>query len=766
MSGSVSRFVGGLGRVWLSLGLVVSLTAALLVGLPSPAGAVAGPYSDVSVTHDHVDSITRLKDLGVFDGIELAFCEDGNFCPDTPIDRKTFSVWLIRILDGDDAPDFVGAGGGLDFDFGAVLADPGLYGLLGPEVIDWLTPRFEDVSRIHPFHNFVERLAELGIAGGCSQEPAKFCPDDAIRRNQMAAFFVRAFDLAEANKTRFVDVESDSPHHENINRLVATTIDPSCRSSRLCPGQATTNDPGCGYPSRFCPGDTISRAQMASLLTRAIDWQEARAEVETNGSDDSIGLGVTYDEEEYEATVSWSAPTASNGQVKHYVLQSRLILEDFGPKFYHIVETESNQTSYQATVPTTNSNYLYAFRVIVVYENGKKLATTEVKTPSNAHKLRDVIKEKVVEAKQDQQPWLTDVWLHMNDRSRFGISLGAGSVGLRSEYPYPNGLKRTFVSGLSIGPSTFKNPTGNYALIHEMGHVYTLTNDISEDSAPIGVAHLYLHLLRTEHAAEARDPARCLSDELYADLAVMAFFDQYSYFDPQRGLNHGLANGINMPYWVSCGFRLDQSTNSAVATEMPAITKSVFVDQEIPQWFYDTYQKTDGSIDLEKLWSDINISAGSTATIKPIAYHLRNKFGGYCSEEQVRQFIEGKATGITNPWKDGGCDDNVVVEEEDTSSSTSSTVIPNAPDISSLIENAAYGSYPLVFLQKLRNKPDRCWIAINNYVYDVTPGDEGYNYPGPGQITDLCGQDASDHFSSNNLGYPPIKHLKGYLRSR
>ncbi len=425
MSGSVSRFVGGLGRVWLSLGLVVSLTAALLVGLPSPAGAVVGPYSDVSVTHDHVESITRLKGLGVFDGIDLAFCEEGNFCPDTPIDRKTFSVWLIRILDGDDAPDFVGAGGGLDFDFGAILADPGLYGLLGPDVIAWLTPRFEDVSKIHPFHNFVERLVELEIAGGCSQEPARFCPDDAIPRNQMAAFFVRAFDLAEANETGFVDVESDSPHHENINRLVATTIDLNCSSSRLCPGQATTNDPGCGYPGRFCPGDTVSRAQMASLLTRAIDWQEARAEVETNGSDDSIGLGVTYDEEEYEATVSWSAPAASNGRVEHYVLQSRQIFEDFGPKFYQIVEAKTNRTSYQVTVPTNNSNYLYAFRVIVVYENGKKLATTEVKTPSNVHKLRDAIKN-LVEANQDRQPWLSDTWLYMNDSSRFGIGLGGG----------------------------------------------------------------------------------------------------------------------------------------------------------------------------------------------------------------------------------------------------------------------------------------------------------------------------------------------------
>ena len=753
-------------RRFFSLPLLIIIASLSLIfsgsaWLQSSGERESGPYSDVSLTNDHVDSITRLKDLGVFDGIELAFCEDGNFCPDSPIDRKTFSVWLIRVLEGDNAPDLIGSSNtlidlsGFDPEIQTLLIQ---YFDLDPKQVALLPPHFSDIPYSHPQHNFIQRLVELEITGGCSQDPVSFCPDDAIPRNQMAAFFVRAFDLAEANKTRFVDVETNNPHHENIDRLVATTI-----------------DPGCGYPSRFCPGDTISRAQMAELLTRAIDWQEARAEVETNGSDDSIGLGVTYDEEEHEATVSWSAPAASNGQVRHYVLQSRLILEDFGPKFYQIVETESNQTSYQVTVPSTNSNSLYAFRVIVVYEDGKKLATTEVKTPKNVHKLRDVIKG-VVEAKQDQQPWLSDVWLHMNGRSRFGIALEGPSIGLRGEYPYPNGLERTFASDLSVGRATINLKSsdvngGMKTLVHEMGHVYTLTNDISEDSAPIGVAHLYLHLLSNEHAVEAKNPGRCSTSELYADLAVMAFFDQYSYFDPQRGLTHGLANGISMNYWYSCGFRFDQSTSSAVATEITAITKSVFVDQEMPQWFYDTYQKTDGSIDLEKLWSDINITPGSAATIEPIAHHLRNKFGGYCSEEQVRQFIEGKATGITNPWKDGGCNDNVVIVEEGETNSSSSTnngsdsgIQPE--DIARLRRTGNYGSYPLIFLQLLGNSPSNCWIAVDGYVFDVTPGDNGYEYTGPGQIADLCGQDASEHFSSNNLDLPGIEHLKGALLSQ
>ena len=175
-----------------------------------------------------------------------------------------------------------------------------------------------------------------------------------------------------------------------------------------------------------------------------------------------------------------------------------------------------------------------------------------------------------------------------------------------------------------------------------------------------------------------------------------------------------------------------------------------------------------GGIDLEKLWADITVDMRYKRTMGLIAYHLRNEFGGYCSEEQVRKLIEGKVSGITNPWRDGGCTDTVTGEEstEEASPASSATDVSlgTRPDISSLIRNATYGSYSLSFLQR-SNRPDRCWIAVNGYLYDVTPGEDGYNYPGPGQITDLCGQDATDHFVSNLLTYPPLEYLKGYLRS-
>ena len=667
----------------------------------APVDTGSGPYGDVAANNDqpgpgwgpghpHADSITRLKDLGVFDGTE---CDGGNFCPDDPVDHATFSVWLTRVLDGEN---------------------------------------------------------EFETVGVCAADPA--CLESPVSRSDMAVVFARAFDLEPAkNPARFVDVDSDSSTYDNITRLRATTIDTDC-----------------GRPWRFCPDDAVTRSQMANLLARAIDWQKARAEVAVSGSDDSIGLTVTYDEEEYEATVSWSVPSADKGPVDHYVLQSRIVLEDFGPIFYQVVESESGKTSYQVNPSNSpNHNHLYAFRVITVYADGKSLATDEVKTPSQVRRLRDIIWEKIVAPNQEEQPWLTDTWIHMNDSARFGLGFGAGAVDRSSEYPYLNGLKRTFARSLTVRSIILESQSTHYSatLIEEMGHVYTLTNQVDKNSAPIGVGHLYIHLLGVNHKVEAKRPTRCSSNELYGDLAKLVFWERYSEFDAHLGLKNSRRDGVTMHEWGSCGFRLDPSTKQKVEEYIPAIGRSVFIDQEVPQWFYDTYQKSDGTIDLDKLWSDITIDERYKLTMGLIAHHLRNEFGGYCSEEQVRQFIEGKVTGITNPWKDGGCNDNVVVIEEESSGSLSdSENINNNTDNSGVSVGSFSRNYPMDFLRRFRNRPDKCWIAINGYAYDVTPREGGYAYPGPGAITDLCGQDASNHFATNNIDLPSQQYIVGSVR--
>ena len=741
-------------RLFVSLPLIIAIASLSLIYSGSAwlqSSNQEGPYDDVTASNDYAANISHLKDLGVFDGTE---CGDDNFCPDDPIDRKTLSVWLIRVLEDEDAPDLIDSSNALIDISGfspEIQASLIQYFSLDPDQVATSPPRFSDAPYSYPEHGFIEQMVELEITGGCSQEPAKFCPDSPIPRSHMAAFLVRAFDLEAAkNPTAFVDFGNDSSTYDNAVSLRATTIDTDC-----------------GRPWRFCPNEAVTRSQMANLLARAIDWQKARAEVAVTGSDDSISLAVTYDEEEYEATASWSAPAADKGTVNHYVLQSRTVLEDFGPIFYQIVESESGKTSYQIKPSNSpNHNHLYAFRVITVYANGKRLATNEVKTPSRVRKFRDIIWDKIVEPNQNQQPWLADTWTHINDSTRFGLGFGGGKVFPGSEDPYRNGIKRKFARSLTMGSTILQNQSTHHSapLIEEMGHVYTLTNQVGKNSTPIGIGHLYIHLVTTSHAVEANRSNRCSSSELYGDLAKMVFWGRYSDFDAYLGLKENIYSheAVTMSEWNSCGFRLDPSTKNRVDKDIPEIAKSVFIDQEIPQWFYDTYQKSGGTIDLDKLWSDITVDMRYTKAMWLIVHHLRNEFGGYCSEEEVRKFIEGKVTGITNPWRDGGCNNNVVVlegEEVDDNSEDANNITNSSINVDKF-----YTNYPMQFIRRYRSLPNKCWVVINGYAYDVTPRDNGYAYTGPGSITDLCGQDVSDYFASNNIDPPPQEYIAGSVR--
>ena len=75
-------------------------------------------------------------------------------------------------------------------------------------------------------------------------------------------------------------------------------------------------------------------------------------------------------------------------------------------------------------------------------------------------------------------------------------------------------------------------------------------------------------------------------------------------------------------------------------------------------------------------------------------------------------------------------------------------------------------SVSLDFLRRFRSDANecRCWIAVNGVAYDVMPADGGYEYPGPGSIEDLCGQDATEHYRVNGIDPPDVKFARGRVR--
>jgi hypothetical protein len=160
------------------------------------------------------------------------------------------------------------------------------------------------------FRSAIAWMATSGITSGCTADLERFCPNDAVTRGQMASFLSRALDLPATPNDYFTD-DDGTTHETAINRVTAAGIASGCTATRYCPanvvsrGQmasflsrafdlpATPNDyftdddgtthetainrvtaagiaSGC-TASRYCPGNPVTRGQMAAFLFRALE---------------------------------------------------------------------------------------------------------------------------------------------------------------------------------------------------------------------------------------------------------------------------------------------------------------------------------------------------------------------------------------------------------------------------------------------------------------------------------------------------------------
>ena len=183
------------------------------------------PLDDVDdADADHRADINELHGLGLFTG---TLCQTNSLCPNDPMARWIAAVWLVRLLDGDDPAPVT------ESRFADVHA----------------STMWEDAVWYAPH---VERLAELEITVGCSEDPLKFCPDVMLRKAQVASWIARAFDLDSASSQGFVDAVG-SVHEANINVAVAAGVMEGCSTD----------------PKNFCLDDTVTRGEMASYVNEA-----------------------------------------------------------------------------------------------------------------------------------------------------------------------------------------------------------------------------------------------------------------------------------------------------------------------------------------------------------------------------------------------------------------------------------------------------------------------------------------------------------------
>lgn len=132
----------------------------------------------------------------------------------------------------------------------------------GPAASAPITPAgtfIDDDGNVH--EGFIEAIAEIGITRGCNP-PANdaYCPRLPVTRAQAASFLVRALETLGPLPTdvdnAFTDDEGNIHEHQ-IDILADLDVTRGC------------NPP---LNTEYCPGDAMTRGQMAAFLTRGFGY--------------------------------------------------------------------------------------------------------------------------------------------------------------------------------------------------------------------------------------------------------------------------------------------------------------------------------------------------------------------------------------------------------------------------------------------------------------------------------------------------------------
>ena len=174
----------------------------------------------------HEDSIEQIAQWGITTG-----CEENRFCPQRTVNRSQMSAFLYRAVTHlHRAP------------------DP------GGEV------RLSDVAD----DAWYRTNAQWAVNNGVMRAPGgSFNPRGAVTRADMAEMLVAAFDHISA-PARAQGLFSDTAGFSDA----AVRAMEGIRAAGVTAGCATN-------PLRYCPSETVTRAQMASFLTRAIQAADA-----------------------------------------------------------------------------------------------------------------------------------------------------------------------------------------------------------------------------------------------------------------------------------------------------------------------------------------------------------------------------------------------------------------------------------------------------------------------------------------------------------
>ena len=275
----------------------------------------------------------------------------------------------------------------------------------------------------------------------------------------------------------------------------------------------------------------------------------------------------------------------------------------------------------------------YTVRVIAANSSGDSdPSATATGTPaSEPGQAREFWENEVVKIFEGSFPWLRETWDYITTENVlvFWSNSLSGGVTTLCTHVTPSKLRECDTYRAHVNRSSFRVI---YLITHELAHVYTLATGVSASHGPLGVARLYFHVLT---AGGTLGGSYCDPIELFADaLVILSLGDQYQN---------------SRSYWAVCIVTTDTVTVEALGAVRSALSG------QMPSWFADTYNDTEGNPDLARVWREVKaISAAPDGFRETVVFQLRDAFGGYCDNRKATESAFG--SGVTrNPWRDGGC---------------------------------------------------------------------------------------------------------------